>query len=140
MPASEARGRPFRLLLVGGVMLAAPVALSTSVASAAETPYSLRATVACLHQRGGVVGPVRPTNRRLRALRDLAQKASVQVQMHGAVIGVAFRASAADASFLHEILQVPNDPLRLEQRRNVVLLAPKNAPAARSAVIGCLRT
>jgi hypothetical protein len=79
------------------------------------------------------------TNRRLRALRDLAQKTSIQARVKGAVVGLAITRSAAEASFLYELLQVPRDPLRLERVRNVVLLSPKRPVAARLVVISCLR-
>ena len=120
----------------------AAIGASTQAAVAASTgsPYARRATVACLQARGAVVGPVRPANSRLRALRDLAQKTSVQAKIGTAVVGIAFGRSDSDALFLIELLSVPKDPLQLERQRNVVLLYPKTASAAHSAVVGCLRS
>jgi hypothetical protein len=116
----------------------APTALSAAP-SGAKAPYLRTATTACLIRRGAVVGRVRPTNARLRALRDLAQKNSMQVRFRGATVGIAFGRSTNDAGLLFELLQVPKDPLRLEQLRNAVLLSPKRSTAARSAVLRCLQ-
>jgi hypothetical protein len=85
------------------------------------------------------VGAVRPTNRRLKALHDLAQKTSREARYRGAVVGFAFERSLSGADLLYELLQVPKDPLRLEQRRNVVLLSPKKPSRLRTIVLGCLR-
>jgi hypothetical protein len=103
------------------------------------TPYALQRTVTCLKHRGAVVGRIIPTNRRLRALRDLAQKTSVQARLRGVVIGLAFARSTSSAGLLFELLTVPRDPLRLEQQRNVILLSPKTARTAHATVVGCLR-
>ena len=105
-----------------------------------QTPYAEQATVACLKHRGAVVGRIIPTNRRHRAMRDLAQKTSVQAKLRGVVIGLAFSRSTSSAGLLFELLTVPRDPLRLEQQRNVILLSPKTATRARATVVGCLRT
>jgi hypothetical protein len=133
--------RRLALLLFISVAILLP-ATSTAArrdGEASGAPLSLTRTVTCLRHRGAVVAHVKPANRRLRALRDLAQKTSVQVTLRRVVVGVAFTRSTSDATLLFELLRVPNDPLRLEQRRNVVLVSPKTASAARSAVLNCLR-
>jgi len=116
--------------------LASPLRAGTATST---RPFTLRATTACLGRRHVAVGRVQATNRRMRALRDLDQKTSRQAKLRGFVIGIAFERSIADAKFLFELLQVPNDPLRLERVRNVVLLSPHRAAAERAAVVGCLR-
>ena len=83
---------------------------------------------------------VKPTNLRLRALRDIAQKTSAEVKIRGATVALAFGHSTSDGALLYELLQIPNDPLHLDRRRNVVLLSPKRASVARLEVIDCLKT
>jgi hypothetical protein len=108
--------------------------------AAGPPPFALRPTVVCLQRRHVVVTPVRPTNRRLQALHDLAQKTSREARLGKVVVGLAFEQSSGNASLLYELLQVPKDPLRLEQRRNVVLLSPRRASALRTFVLRCLRS
>jgi hypothetical protein len=127
------------LFISVAILLPATATAARRDGRASGAPLSLTRTVTCLRHRGAVVGRVKPGNRRLRALRDLAQKTSVQVTLRRVVVGVAFTRSTSDATLLFELLRVPNDPLRLEQRRNVVLVSPKTASAARSAVLNCLR-
>jgi hypothetical protein len=86
-----------------------------------------------------VVGPVRPSDTRLRALRDLAQKTSVQARVGRDVVGLAFTRTASEAQFLAELLEVQKDPYRLSRRRNVVLLYRPAPSGARTAVGACLR-
>jgi hypothetical protein len=121
--------------LVAGAVLA----IGTAGATAASTPYARQPTVACLERHGGVVSHVRATNRRVRALRDLAQKTSFQVRLGNAVVAIAITRSQSDASFLFELLQVPKDPLVLGRQRNAVLLSPHRPASARRIVLGCLR-
>jgi hypothetical protein len=121
------------------MLLVMPAAATHAAGTPSTPPFAQQATVACLKSHGAVVSRIRVTNRRLRALRDLAQKTSIQARVKGAVVGLAITRSAAEASFLYELLQVPRDPLRLERVRNVVLLSPKRPVAARLVVISCLR-
>jgi hypothetical protein len=127
------------------VTLAAAVAVlgaaaGTGSAASDTAPFALRPTKACLARHGVAVGAVRPANRRLQALHDLAQKTSREARYRGSVVGLAFQHSTSSASLLYELLQVPKDPLRLERRRNVVLLAPRKPTALRTLVLRCLRS
>jgi hypothetical protein len=125
---------------LASLLAVSAIGIAAASARTSETPYALRASTVCLQHRGAVVGRVIATNRRLRALRDLAQKTSRQARLGKVVVGMAFTRSTSDASFLVELLSVPRDPLRLEQRRNVVLLSPKSPTRARLLVLACLRT
>jgi hypothetical protein len=127
-------------LRIAVLVLLLPLAVAAAgTAAPSVAPYSLNRSTACMAKRGAVVGRVVPTNRRLRALRDLAQKTSRQARLGKVVVGMAFARSTSDASFLVELLRVPKDPLRLEQHRNVVLLSPETPTRARTLVLGCLR-
>jgi hypothetical protein len=106
--------------------------------SAGVQSYGKARTVSCLRGKGAVVTPVTPANRRLRALRDLAQKTSWQAKLGADIVGVAISRSADDAGLLVELLRVPRDPYRIERRNNVVLLySPASSPLAQ-VVRGCL--
>jgi hypothetical protein len=136
---------PIGLFMVPIVTVAVLVAQGCAepkpaLSSKPPDPYSLRASVTCLKQRGAIVTSVKPTNHRLRALRDIAQRTSVQIRIGRAVAGLAVGKSTSEGALLYELLQVPNDPLRLERRRNVVLLSPTWARAARLTIIDCLKT
>jgi len=115
-------------------------AAAGSTGAASTRPFALRPTASCLARHGVAVGTVRPSNRRLQALHDLAQKTSREARYKGAVVGLAFERSTGSAGLLYELLQVPKDPLRLEQKRNVVLLSPRKPSALHTLVLRCLRS
>lgn len=98
-------------------------------------PYSLERTRACLRAEGFTVAPVRSTDPRLRALGDLAQQTSFQIERGGRTLGVAF----GDAQLLESLLRVPDDPYRLEVRRNALLMYPPVSRAEAADLRGCLR-
>jgi hypothetical protein len=99
---------------------------------------SRRPVIACLVRAGGRVGPVVPADARLRALRDLAQKTSMQVRIRGVVVGLAFQPDAASAGLLAELLRVPRDPYHLNRRGTVIVLAPRRAPSVHTTVLACV--
>jgi len=101
-------------------------------------PYALAAAEACLRARGASVQPLRPRDAQLRALRDLAQRRSLEVHIDGALVGAAVAPDAAGAELLVELLQLPNSPYEIVRRGNVVVLRrPADADASR-AVLVCL--
>ena len=101
-----------------------------------ETSYSPLRTRRCLEALGLVTRPVPRTDSRLRALADLAQRNSFAVVGGaGNVAGVAF----GDAALLADLLEVPNDPYRIETRGNALLMYRPAARPLASRVRGCLR-
>jgi hypothetical protein len=98
-------------------------------------PYSLAATRRCLRGAGFAVSKVRSQDPRLRALGDLAQRTSLELRRGGQTLGVAF----GDTQLLADLLRVPDDPYRLEVRRNALLMYPPSARAAAALLRGCLR-
>lgn len=101
----------------------------------AGAPYSLAATQRCLRAAGADVSAIRSPNPRLRALGDLAQRTSVQVQLDGDTLGLAF----GDALLLGSLLRVPDDPYRLEVRRNALLMYESGTEDGAAVVRRCLR-
>src|SRR5947209_19794784 len=114
---------------------------ATIPATTAATPpnYSLTLTSRCLVQHGAKVGRVRPLDTRLRALRDLAQRNSIQADFKTGRVGLAFSKSEADAKLLVELLTVPNDPYVLVRRANVVLIYKRAQKRAFTTAVSCLR-
>ena len=98
-------------------------------------PYSLAATRRCLEGAGFAVSKVRSPDPRLRALGDLAQQTSLELRRGARTLGVAF----GDTQLLLGLLRVPNDPYRLEVRRNALLMYRPSARAAAVLLRGCLR-
>ncbi|MCP9485243.1 MAG: hypothetical protein MSC30_05255 [Gaiellaceae bacterium MAG52_C11] len=101
-----------------------------------ERPYALEPTRSCLNAAGAAVSPVRSTDPRLRALGDLAQRTSLEVRLDGRTLGLAF----GDARLLESLLVVPDDPYRLEVRRNALLMYRPDARDAAAVLRGCLRS
>jgi hypothetical protein len=101
-----------------------------------EPPYALAATRSCLLAGGAAVSPIRSTDPRLRALGDLAQRASLEVRLGGQTLGVAF----GDAGLLESLLLVPDDPYVLEVRRNALLMYRPGAKGSAAVLRGCLRS
>ena len=99
-------------------------------------PYALAPTRSCLHTAGAAVSPVRSTDPRLQALGDLAQRTSLEVRLDGDTMGLAF----GDTRLLESLLRVPDDPYRLEVRRNALLMYEPAARDAAAVVRGCLRS
>src|SRR6266540_3472901 len=119
-----------RAALVSAVVLAS-VAAGSGGASPSATKntrvvsaphFSLEATSRCLVRRDAKVGRVLPSDQRLRALRDLAQRTSIQVKLPTGLVGIAFSKTASDARLLAELLVVPKDPYRIAVRGNALLM------------------
>jgi hypothetical protein len=108
----------------------------TASGPARVAPYRLVPTRACLRSAGADVSAIWSRDVRLRALGDLAQRTSLQVELDDKTLGLAF----GDARLLESLLRVPNDPYRLETRRNAILMyRPATLEQAR-VVLGCLRS
>ena len=134
-------GSPRAVSTVNAATVASVRAPSLSRGSGSSTvaaAYRLSRTVACLKQRGIAVAPIARIDRRLRAIRDLAQRTSRQARSGRQVVAMAFGRTANDAVLLVDVLRVPNDPYRLERLRNVVLLYLPKAARLRTAVRTCL--
>ena len=108
----------------------------TSPTPKAPPPYELAATRRCLRSAGFAVSPIRSTDPRLRALGDLAQRTSLELHFGGQTLGLAF----ANAQLLADLLRVPNDPYRMQVRRNALLMYPPAARGQVEIVLSCLRT
>ena len=115
----------------------APVA--QSVVAPTASPYSRSKTVACLTTRGATVQKIRPTDPRLRAIRDVAQRQSVEIRLKDARLAVAFGRNIAEAQLLVELLTVPSDPYRIQRRGNVVILYRARDSRTFAIVARCLR-
>lgn len=102
----------------------------------ASPPYALAPTRRCLRSAGFVVSKVRSADPRLRALGDLAQKTSLELRFSGQTLGLAF----GDTRLLASLLQVPDDPYRMEIDRNALLMYRPAARAEAAVVEGCLRS
>jgi hypothetical protein len=116
-------------------------AASTAPATTVEKnpAYALAPTSRCLKSRGAKVGAVQPRDERLRALRDFAQRRSVQAVLQKKVVGLAFLKSPAEARIIAELLKVPDDPYRLVRRGNAVLMYKPSAKKTFDAAVSCLR-
>lgn len=101
----------------------------------APAAYELAPTRSCLLTAGFAVSTVRTKDPRLRALGDLAQKSSFELRSGGHTVGLAF----GDTRLLLSLLRVPNDPYRLETRRNALLMYRPSARDEAAVVRGCLR-
>jgi hypothetical protein len=125
--------------LSGAGSVPVTAATSSSANGVAAPSYRKAPTVACLRRQKVVVTGIAPADRRLRALRDLAQKTSWQAKLGTRVVGVSLNADTSSAELLEELLRVPRDPYRLERRSNALLLyKPTALPLAR-IVRTCLR-
>lgn len=102
--------------------------------------YAREPTTGCLERGGAVVSDLRPSDPRLQALRDLAQRDSLEVTFGGQSVGLAFVPDAAAAELLVELLEVPDDPYRVTNDRNVVLMYKPSAAQAFRLATGCLRS
>lgn len=110
-------------------------------APTADLRYSLEPTKRCLVDRGLAVSEVHPADDRLQALRDLAQRNSVQVGTGDDVVGIVFAASRSGAHLLAELLTVPDDNrYRIVTNENVVLVYRQRAEATFRSSTECLRT
>ena len=127
-------------LLVPALVAVGSAESSTRAAAGkTDTVYRLAATVSCLKGRGLAIRTIDPADRRLRAMRDLAQKTSRQARSGKSVVAFVVGRSASNATLLVELLTVPKDPYRLERKDNVVLLYKPTAVGLRSTVLACLR-
>lgn len=112
---------------------------TTSVRETAATGlYRKAPTVACVRRARADVTAIAPADKRLRALRDLAQKTSWQAKRGADVVGVSINRTSNDAQLLIELLRVPRDRYRLERKANAVLLYVPSSRALASAVRACL--
>jgi hypothetical protein len=140
-PATASLGdttqRPTEREQPGTTATGAPEPAPTSTtATPPPPPYALGPTRRCLEAAGFAVAPVRPSDPRLRALRDLAQRTSLQAGRDGRTLGLAF----GDAELLASLLEVPNDPYRLEVRRNALLMYRPLAKREAAVLRSCLRS
>ena len=134
-----------RAAAVVATLACCAVLSSTATAAAVHTVEAARTavyrktpTVSCLRRANVAVTAIRPLDRRLRALRDLAQTTSWQASSGGRVVGVSINRTANDAAFLVELLRVPNTPYRLERRANAVLVYLSSASTLATRVRSCL--
>lgn len=123
------------VLAVAGCREQEDAAQATTGRSPAR-PYALAPTRRCLRSRGASVSKVRSTDPRLRALGDLAQRTSFQIELRGMRLGLAF----GDARLLASLLRVPDDPYRIEVRRNALLMYRPAARRQAAVVRACLRS
>ena len=100
------------------------------------SPYALGPTRRCLQGAGFAVSTIRSTDPRLRALGDLAQRTSLEARRAGQTLGLAF----GDTRLLLSLLRVPNDPYKLEVRRNALLMYRPAARREAALLRGCLRS
>lgn len=122
-----------------GSVTTTPTTTGSGTTPSSPPAYRLGSTVTCLKGYGLVVTAILPKDQRLRAMRDLAQKTSRQARSGRNVVALAFGRTKNDATLLIELLRVPNDPYRVERRRNVVLLYAPEAENLRGTVRACLR-
>lgn len=131
--------------VAASLLVSAAVAVGSAESSTRSAPattasvYRLNPTVSCLKGRGVAIRVIDPVDRRLRAMRDLAQKTSRQARKGKQVVGLAFGRTTNDAILLVELLRIPKDVYRLERKENVVLLYRPTASNLRSTVLACLR-
>ena len=104
----------------------------------ASAPSRRAETLACLREHGATVTPLRPSDRELRALRDLAQGDSVEVRLDGATVAMAFAEDVGGAQLLVELLTVPDGAYEIVRSGNVVVLHRPSAGAGLAAVTDCL--
>lgn len=97
-------------------------------------PYALAPTRRCLASQGFTVAEIDSRDPRLRALGDLAQRTSLAARRRSHTLGLAF----GDAPLLLSLLEVPDDPYRLEVRRNALLMYKPAARAEAEALRRCL--
>lgn len=107
---------------------------------APDVRYALEPTKRCLEDRGLAVSEVHPGDDRLQALRDLAQRNSVQVGAGDDAVGIAFAASSSDAHLLAELLTLPDDRHRVITKENVVLVYRQRSQATLRSTTECLRS
>ena len=107
-------------------------------ASATAPPFSLQSTTRCLLRRGMTIDRKPPTDPRLRAVRDLAQRNSVVVRSKGQAVGVAVTRGTPEAALLRELLSAPGQH-RVTLRRNAVLVFRPASEATFHIVEACLR-
>ena len=101
--------------------------------------YRMTPTKRCLVARGARATVVRPTDRRLKALHDLAQHTSIEATSRRGIVGLAFLRNASDAAFLAETLRVPNDPYHVVLRKNALLMFRDRSRKAFDVAVACLR-
>lgn len=122
-----------------GAAIVRGVAQAAARRPAART-YTLVATRRCLERRRGVtVSPLKPSDAHLRAFRDLTQRKSVLVRIGKSSVALAVAKQQADALLLVELVRVPSNPYRVEQRVNAVLLFRPASRTALTTVRACLR-
>lgn len=109
--------------------------------AALVTPEQLKATVAatttCLTKHGATVTPVQPTDPEMQELRDLAQVSARQVEMNGALAGIAIGKSPSEAELLSELLARPDSPYRTEVHGRILVLYRSAAAPVLKPVFSC---
>ena len=115
-----------------------PPTSSAKQPNPSAAPYSLARTKSCLRARHVRVRSVVPSDLKLRALRDGAQRTSFEARLGTRRVGVAIVPQIANASLLVELLQ-PAGPYHVVTRDNAVIIYRSSAKAAAAIVRGCLR-
>lgn len=108
---------------------------ASTTTAAAPPQYALAPTRRCLLAKGALVSRLRATEGRLRELASFAQKTSYTVRLDGRTVALAF----GNAGLLAELLNVPDNPYRLEVRENVLIMSLPAARAQAREVQSCLR-
>lgn len=101
--------------------------------------YALASTRACLTAAGAIVNEVQPRDARFQALRDLAQRNSLEASVEGRFVGIAFASGAETSRQLAELLEVPDDAYRIVVRDNVLLMYVPSAEQVFQKAASCLR-
>jgi hypothetical protein len=134
---------PFVLLLV--VLLGGCKSTDRTTTTAASqppdptaAPFEQRRTLDCLRRAGATVARLEPANSELRAVRDLAQRTSFQVQVDGELVALVFGRDVAAAVLLEELVAVPDSAYATTRRGNVVVLYRRDEPSALRRVAVCL--
>lgn len=113
-------------------------AASRSRSTPSKPIHSLPLTLRCLERRRLSVDRRLPTDPRLRALRDLAQRTSVVVQVRRAQVGLAVASGISEAELLVELLRAPG-PYRILRRRNAVVVYRRAQASEALEITRCLR-
>jgi hypothetical protein len=111
----------------------------TGPTASLDAVYASGPTSRCLEQHGVTVTELQPTNTRFQAVRDLAQRSSLQASVGDQSVAIAFTNGAAEVKLLAELLQVPDDPYLIVVEKNVLLMYDPMNDAAFRAAMDCLR-
>lgn len=104
----------------------------------AAVPFARGPTLACLRRSGASVTGLTASDPDLRALRDLAQRASFSIRAGGRHVALAFGRDVAGAELLEELLAVPDSRYAVGRRGNVVVLYPRGDRATLRVLADCV--